>query len=292
MKKLLIINGLIVGLNTSIVADPIHEAVSIGDLAGVQAELDKGVDVNAKDITWGGWTPLHWAAISGGNEIAELLIAKGADLEKKDDSGETPLHVASFHGIKEMAELLIAKGADVEGKNNKGSTPLIYATARAHSEFVKMLISKGVDVKAENEYGMTALHYAAILSIGTEASHKEIVELLITNGADVNAKNIAGETPLDLAIKHKKRSTATLLRKHDAKTAEELPMIPRLSFIRSPFGFTFNTIEGKTYRVESGTDLKKWNNIREIKGTGNEVKFTDMRKIYFPQHFYRVKVVE
>ena len=65
-----------------------------------------------------------------------------------------------------------------------------------------------------------------------------------------------------------------------------------MSFIRSPFGFTFNTIEEKTYRVESGMDLKKWNKLREIKGTGNEAKFIDMRRIYFPQHFYRVVVVD
>ena len=41
---------------TTAFADPIHDAANEGDLAGVQAELDKGVDVNAKDK--GGWTPL------------------------------------------------------------------------------------------------------------------------------------------------------------------------------------------------------------------------------------------
>ena len=30
-------------------ADPIHDAAKTGDLAGVQAELDKGVDVNKPD---------------------------------------------------------------------------------------------------------------------------------------------------------------------------------------------------------------------------------------------------
>ena len=44
-------------------AAPIHDAAEAGDLAGVLAELDKGVDVNAKD--GGGWTPLHYAAGSG-----------------------------------------------------------------------------------------------------------------------------------------------------------------------------------------------------------------------------------
>ena len=34
-------------LATTAFADPIHDAAWDGDLAGVQAELDKGVDVNA-----------------------------------------------------------------------------------------------------------------------------------------------------------------------------------------------------------------------------------------------------
>jgi ankyrin repeat protein len=70
-------------------AGPIHDAALNGDLAGVQAELDKGVDVNAKGEE--GWTPLHSAATK---EIAELLIAKGADVNAKSDDGTTPLDVA------------------------------------------------------------------------------------------------------------------------------------------------------------------------------------------------------
>ena len=33
-------------LATTAFADPIHDAAKTGDLAGVQAELDKGVDVD------------------------------------------------------------------------------------------------------------------------------------------------------------------------------------------------------------------------------------------------------
>jgi len=48
--------------------------------------------VNAKTKT--GWTPLHNAATQDDKEIAELLIAKGADVNAKDDDGETPLDQA------------------------------------------------------------------------------------------------------------------------------------------------------------------------------------------------------
>ena len=205
-------------LVTTAFADPIHDAAKKGNLAGVQAELDKGVDVNASG---NGQSPLHLAAIMGHVEVTELLIASGADLEGTDKYGNTPLHYAAHHGRKETGKLLITKGADVNVKRDDGNTPLDNATKYKHTEIID------------------------------------------------------------------------LRRKHGGKTSAELALMPpRLSFIRSPFGFIFNTIEGKTYRVESGIDLKKWNKLREINGTGNEAKFIDMRRIYFQQHFYRVVVVD
>jgi ankyrin repeat protein len=48
--------------------------------------------VNAKDD--GGGTPLHFAVTK---EIAELLIAEGADVNAKGDvNGSTPLHQAAY----------------------------------------------------------------------------------------------------------------------------------------------------------------------------------------------------
>ena len=46
-------------------SDPIHDAAMYGNLAGVQAELDKGVDVNAKNID--GYTSLHEVVCVFGN---------------------------------------------------------------------------------------------------------------------------------------------------------------------------------------------------------------------------------
>ena len=47
MKHLLLTTIAAVLLVGTVFADPIHDAARNGDLAGVQAELDKGVDVNA-----------------------------------------------------------------------------------------------------------------------------------------------------------------------------------------------------------------------------------------------------
>ncbi len=93
----------------------------------VKQHLAAGADVNAK--TDYGWTPLIHAVDIGNKEMAELLIAEGADVNVKVDrvvDGSTLLHeTTSFWGYnKEIAELLIDNGADVNAKDGAGSTPL------------------------------------------------------------------------------------------------------------------------------------------------------------------------
>ena len=78
-------------------------------------------------------------------------------------------------------------------------------------------MAAGADVDVKGGFMKGApLHTAAL------NGHKEVTELLIDNNADVNAKGNFGRTPLDSAIKDKHTETADLLRKHGAKTAEEL----------------------------------------------------------------------
>jgi hypothetical protein len=64
--------------------------------------------VNAKD--GGGWTPLHFAAWFGHTEVAELLIAKGADVNAKDHTGRTPLNEAIETNQTKTADLLRTHG--------------------------------------------------------------------------------------------------------------------------------------------------------------------------------------
>ena len=92
MKHLLLTTIAAVLLVGTAFADPIHDAANIGDIGDVQAELDAGVDVNAKSER--GRAPLHDAADNGHKEIVELLITYGADVNAKDADGNTPLDKA------------------------------------------------------------------------------------------------------------------------------------------------------------------------------------------------------
>jgi ankyrin repeat protein len=249
MKHFLLTTIAAVVLVGSAFADPIHDAAWDADLAGVQAELDKGVDVNVKNVS--GRTPLHDAAMRGHNEIAELLIAAGADVNAKMEDGYTPLdvafsgfktidiirkhggktkeeldeiakgsiHAAAQYGNIEAVKQHLAAGADVNAKDGEGYTPLHNAASDGHKEVAELLIANGADVNAKDGEGYTPLHNAAF------DGHKEIAELLIAEGADVNVQDKQGSTSLDWAAvstAENKKETADLLRKHGGKTGEEL----------------------------------------------------------------------
>ena len=120
----------------------IWEAASKGNIEAVKRHLATGTDVDVK----GGWmviTPLHMAALNGHKEIVELLIAKGADINAKDDSEWTPLHWAADEGHKEVAEFLIAEGADVNAKAEDGETPLDATIEFRHPQIADLLRKHG-----------------------------------------------------------------------------------------------------------------------------------------------------
>ena len=126
----------------------IYEAARRGDIAAVKQRLAAGTKADTK--TKDGTTPLHTAARFGHKEVAELLIAKGADVNAAVD-GITPLHFAVARGHKEVAELLIAKGADVNAKNDGGETPLDGADGEIADLLRKHGGKTGEELKAEGK---------------------------------------------------------------------------------------------------------------------------------------------
>ena len=60
------------------------------------------------------WTLLMLAGIEGNVGIGELLIERGASLDKMNNGGETALSLAAHQGHAPFVELLLAKGASPE----------------------------------------------------------------------------------------------------------------------------------------------------------------------------------
>ena len=88
----------------------IHDAAGAagrdGNIEAVKQHLTAGTDVDARDAE--DKTPLQHAAYWGHKEIAELLIAKGADVNAKDNTGTTTLDWAKYK--PEIADLLRKHG--------------------------------------------------------------------------------------------------------------------------------------------------------------------------------------
>jgi len=78
-----------------------------GHIEVVKHHLEEGADVNAKIL--GGGAFLHQAAYFGYFKITELLIAKGADVNVKDEDGDTPLDWAKEVSEDDSTNIKIAK---------------------------------------------------------------------------------------------------------------------------------------------------------------------------------------
>ena len=85
-------------------------------------------------------------------EAIKRHLAAGTDVNAKTDVGTTPLFYAAADGQKEIAELLIAKGADVNAKSSNDAlllTPLDAAIKSNQTEFADLLRKQGGKTGAE-----------------------------------------------------------------------------------------------------------------------------------------------
>lgn len=87
----------------------------------VKTLIKSGADINAR---CNGYTPLMEAALFGFPEIINILIDAGADINAAGNKNETALHNALLEGQSDAVFLLIARGADPDIKDSSGQSPL------------------------------------------------------------------------------------------------------------------------------------------------------------------------
>jgi len=171
--------------------------------------------LNSRDAE-NGFTPLHWAVITGRTNLVFWLIETGADVNAVDPWGMTPLHKAAVFNRVSCAEALIANGADDSALGKKYGAlrlmPIHLAAEEGQTDMIKLLLSHGVDVNSPTEGAnrITPLHFAAA------KGRVPVVEALIASGADINACDFARKTPLTWAIESGQGGVAQILRKAGA----------------------------------------------------------------------------
>jgi len=158
---------------------------------------------------------LVWnAAGSGHLDQVRRAIEWGDPVNVRDQRGHTPFFLAVTCNKMQVAEFLVAHGADVNVKDNEGDAPLHLVVA-SRDDRAKFLIANGADVNSVGFEGETPL---ILVAFHPDLYH--VVELLIAGGADVNIKTSWGETPLARAIMGNNRETGVLLLRHGARPPE------------------------------------------------------------------------
>ena len=122
---------------------PLALAVFFGNKATAEVLLDAGADVNQQSREAMKIRALQSAAAARRLDLAEMLLARGANPNLRVEGGFAPLHGAALSGQIDLALLLLKHGADVNAKDDSGSTPLAHAVKGKHEAMVDFLRQRG-----------------------------------------------------------------------------------------------------------------------------------------------------
>jgi ankyrin repeat protein len=191
-----------------------------------QRASDEDVDNAGRSApeTWGGLTPLVFAAREGDLASAELLLAAGADVNQVTEFGWSALLTAIHNRHYRLAAYLLEHGANPNLATKGGWNPLYIATDNRnieggdyptrkpdmdHLEIIAKLLERGADVNARmrsstetrtifthqwlHEEGATPFLRAA------QSGDMALMRLLLEHGADPQISTEDETTPLMVA---------------------------------------------------------------------------------------------
>lgn len=119
-----------------------------------------------------GATTLILAASSGDLDLVVDLLARGADVDGRDDDQRTALMYACRAGDSASSLALINAGADVNAADSSGATPLMYAAESGARSLVELLLASGARIGDREQHGYRAFDLADL------GGHKDVAELL------------------------------------------------------------------------------------------------------------------
>jgi serine/threonine protein kinase len=169
------------------------------------AASDGDID-NLRGYLWlGGRISDLWGCVKS-ERVAKFFLTKTTNLNAINAQGQTPLCalVSTSEVNENVIDLLIANGADVNASNKDWETPLHLAVSTYYGysaadieakrqQIMGILIAKGAEIDAKDKDGNTPLHLTR---------DRKIAELLIAKGANFDAKNNEGESPLNMVMKN------------------------------------------------------------------------------------------
>lgn len=157
----------------------LYRAAVKGKIKIVERLLREDIDIEKG--TPDGDSPFYGAVIAGHQQVAQVLLDAGADINHQSDiptpfaqNGVTPFFMAVQSGDGPMVDFLLKNNAEIDRSDSTGFTPLMKAIAKGHKKIITKLLDAGADVMHKDKSGKTALHYAKLkkLLIGQKSEVK------------------------------------------------------------------------------------------------------------------------
>ena len=120
----------------------------------------RSVRLDASDTK--GTNALMYAALHGEMSVVRRLVEREAQVNK---TGWTPLHFAASNGHDEVVSYLIEHHAYIDAESPNRTTPLMMAARMRHPTVVRLLLQEGADPTPVNESGMNAARRAGDLAL-------------------------------------------------------------------------------------------------------------------------------
>jgi len=146
--------------------DDVTRAINLENAALLQAMLDAGFDVESPHPRYG-YTALYLAANLDRGESLSVLLAAGADVDRRLDLWEGMggnRGVTAVWGVRspEVLDILLEAGADPDPADERGVTPLMLtALTRLGGErcwaLTRRLLAAGADPEARTKDGKSVL---------------------------------------------------------------------------------------------------------------------------------------
>ncbi|XP_023313452.1 uncharacterized protein LOC111693299, partial [Trichogramma pretiosum] len=114
-----------------------HGACFVGNIEVVERFISEGVDVNLGTYTC---SPLHIASQHRHNEILRVCYCLDLCTDTTDCNERRP--------VDEIVNMLIKKGANIEARNSDGYTSLEFAASRLDYELVRTLLKHVIGVRS------------------------------------------------------------------------------------------------------------------------------------------------
>ncbi|CVL08227.1 hypothetical protein FPRO06_12691 [Fusarium proliferatum] len=176
-----------------------------GLISVVERSLDQGADMNYT-INHEDETALFPAVRKQYWDIVHLLLARGADVHRRNKIGDNLVYFAVTTGSYGLVKLMLDQGVDPNSHVKGDVPPLLLAVRRGYLDIVRLLFNSGAYIDDSDDWGETPLHVA----VG--ASQHDILSFFIEKNVFREDKAGArGADVLEMAVIRGDMPTLTLL---------------------------------------------------------------------------------